>query len=256
MTVKIVTDSTADLPPDVIDSLGICVVPLTVMFGKDSFLDGETINTGDFYYRLREGGDFPTTSQPSPGQFIEKYLGLADKCDGIVSIHLSSELSQTGNSAIQAVKEIGDQVPRIEVIDSRSVSMGLGLMVISAARAAVNGAGVDEIIELVRDLIGRTHIFVLLDTLEYLRRGGRIGRASAFLGTMLRFHPILTIAQGVVHPIERVRSRSKGILRLQAIAENSGTVETKSKEIVLLIYATSASNFFAFSIASSMPPTI
>lgn len=225
MTLTVVTDSTADLPAELARSLGIEVVPLTVMFGSESFSDGETIGVDEFYERLGQSAEFPTTSQPSPGQFIEKYRAVGEQADEILSIHLSGELSRTYNSALQAARELGDDGPHIEVVDSRTVSMGQGLIVIAAARAAQQGAGLDEVAALIRDLIERTQVFFLLDTLENLRRGGRIGRASAFLGTLLRFHPILTVADGVVHPLERPRSRKRGIARLIALVEAALPIE-------------------------------
>lgn len=222
MTVAIITDSTADLPSELADSLGIHVVPLNVMFGNEAFLDGVTIKSDEFYRRLESGDVFPTTSQPAAGVFLEKYREVAASSDEIISIHISEGLSKTINSARHARQEFGEGGARIEVVDSRQVGMGLGLVVLAVARAARDGLDLSALTTMARSLVDSAHIYFLVDTLEYLRRGGRIGRAQAFLGSILRIHPILTIEDGVVEPLERARSRRKGLARLRALVEAAG----------------------------------
>ncbi|MCH7739293.1 MAG: DegV family protein [Chloroflexi bacterium] len=220
------TDSTADIPPETLEELGIHVIPLKVIFGDEEFIDGVTMQAAEFYTRLVDDDVFPTTSQPSSGEFIDVYTGLLDRFDGVVSIHISAELSGTLDSAIQARGQMGDAGEAIRIVDSRSVSMGIGLVVLEAARAAQAGRDLDSVTELAEELVPRTGVIFLLDTLEYLRRGGRIGPASAFLGTLLRFRPLLQIDEGVVKPLERPRSRRKGIERIRAHIESVGALHS------------------------------
>lgn len=226
MSVCVVTDSTADIPPETLEELGIHVIPLKVIFGDEEFIDGVTMQAAEFYTRLVDDDVFPTTSQPSSGEFIDLYTGLLDRFDGVVSIHISAELSGTLDSAIQARGQMGDAGEAIRIVDSRSVSMGIGLVVLEAARAAQAGGDLDSVTELAEELVPRTGVIFLLDTLEYLRRGGRIGPASAFLGTLLRFRPLLQIDEGVVKPLERPRSRRKGIERIRAHIESVGALRS------------------------------
>ena len=226
MTVKIVADSTTDIPDATIESLGIHVVPLTVIFGDTGYLDGVEIKAPEFYRRLTSENIFPTTSQPSPGSFEEKYRELSETSDGIVSIHVASKLSGTYASAIQAKAQMGPEGEAIRVVDSRSASMATGLIVIAAAAAAERGASVDEIAAVSEEMVERTRVVFLLDTLEYLKRGGRIGEASAFLGSLLRFKPLLIIENGEVKPLARPRSRKAGIKRMRAVIEEAGTIES------------------------------
>lgn len=220
MSVCVVTDSTADIPPETREELGIHVVPLKVIFGDEEFIDGVTMQAPEFYERLVGGGVFPTTSQPSAGEFEETYTRLLERSDGVVSIHISAELSGTIDSATQARSQMGDAGNSIRIIDSRSVSMGIGLIALEAARAAQAGGDLDAVAALAEELVSCSGVIFLLDTLEYLRRGGRIGLASAFLGTLLRFRPLLQVDEGVVKPLARPRSRRKGIERIRGhIAE-------------------------------------
>jgi DegV family protein with EDD domain len=212
MGVKIVTDSTSDLPQKVAEELGITVVPLNVQFGMDSFRDGIDINADEFYRRLLARTDFPKTSAPAPGVFKECYQKLAGK-DGIVSIHISSKLSGTYEAALAGKRDAGDSC-RIEVINTFSVSMGVGLLAIVAAEAARNGATIDEVTKLVQDGADRLWIVALFDTLEFLQKGGRMGKAQAWLGSLLSIKPLLSVQEGEVVPIERVRTRSKAIDRI------------------------------------------
>lgn len=218
MAVRIVTDSTADLPPETARELNVSVVPLSVIFGDDELLEGIDISTELFYERLVRSKELPTTSAPSVGQFVKAYEEALKEADEIVSIHISSKLSATHNNATQAARQLSDTGAQIEVVDSGLVSLGLGMLVRAAARAAQQGRGIEEIRKLVQEMIPRVHILVALDTVEYLRRGGRIGRARAFLGSMLKVKPILSIRDGEVAPEERVRTKKAAHERLIQIA--------------------------------------
>jgi DegV family protein with EDD domain len=214
LAVRIVTDSTSDMSPQLARELGVTVVPLSVIFGEESFKEGVEIGHDLFYDKLMRGKVLPTTSAPSVGDFLSAYEPLLTGDDEIVSIHLSSKLSATYNNACQAVASLGKRKGRVHVIDSQLVSLGMSFVVAAAARAAAEGAGVDDIKKLAAGMIPRVRILVLLDTLEYVRRGGRIGRARAFLGNMLRVKPILYIRDGEVHPGERVRTKAQAHERL------------------------------------------
>jgi DegV family protein with EDD domain len=218
LAVRIVTDSTADLPPQFAHDLGISVVPLSVIFGDEVYREGIDIDHDLFYDKLINGKVFPTTSAPSVGDFLEVYEPLLKDTDEIVSIHLSSKLSATHENACQAAQSLSDRGARIEVIDSRVVSLGLTFVTVAAARAARQGGGIDEVRAAVDRTIERIRIYILLDTLEYVRRGGRIGRARAFLGAMLRVKPMLALRDGEVHPQERVRTKRHALERLFQIA--------------------------------------
>lgn len=207
MTVRIVTDSSGDLPLSLAEELGITVVPAIVCFGEESFLDGVEIDHDTFYRRLQEEKVFPTTSQPSPGQFAEAYGRLAPGADGIVSVHLSSRLSGTFNSARQGA-EICNPC-RVEVVDSRSTSLGLGLIVLEAARLARTGASFEEVLAAARGWVPRSRLTAALDTLEFLAKGGRIGRAKHLLGTLVRIRPALALQDGEVLPVRQLRTRAQ-----------------------------------------------
>ena len=188
MAVKIVTDSTSDLPPGVVGEFDITVVPVNVHFGDEVFRDGVDLSTDDFYRKLRTGDILPKTSAPAPGIFGETYEQVAQGADAIISIHVSDNLSAVLEAA--RVGGSGLQFP-ISIIDSQTASMACGLLVITAARAAKEGASLKEIEALVREAIPRTITYGVFSTLEYLYKGGRIGRAQAFLGSILKLSPII-----------------------------------------------------------------
>lgn len=224
MVVKVVTDSTSDLPADYAESLGVTIVPLNVAFGTESFKDSVTITADEFYERLTEGSVLPTTSQPSPGDFVEVYDRLGQDADGIVSIHLSSKESGTHNSAVQA-KAITKATCPIDVVDSEQFSMGLGMIVIKAAEAANRGASVEEVAATARDAIGLSQCIASFDTLEYLERGGRIGKAKALVGSLLRLKPAIIIRDGQVHELGKTRTLVKSIAQLKETARSFAPVE-------------------------------
>lgn len=210
--VKIVTDSGADIPKPLAEELDIAVVPLTVHFGDEEFKDGVDLELSEFYRRLHAGGQ-PRTTQPSPADFEAVYRRLQADADAIVSVHLSSELSGTMQSASIAAAMDGIDVP-VHVVDSRSASLGIGMLAVEAARMAKAGASAEDIVQHLEAMVARQKVLFLVDTLEYLQRNGRIGRAQAFVGGLLNIKPLLTIDDGVVAPLERARGRAKARARL------------------------------------------
>jgi DegV family protein with EDD domain len=224
MPVRIVTDSTADLSPKLADELGITVVPVYVRFGHESYRDGIDITREEFYKRLVTSQVHPTTSQPTPADFIQVYRELSKETDQIVSIHVSGKLSGTCNAALQG-KELTATKCNINVIDSESVTMGLGMTVIEAARLAASGENLQRVIDDVRQAITNTHLLGLFDTLKYLLLGGRIGKAKALLGGILNVKPILTIRDAELQPVGNVRTRNKGIERLIDFVKNALNIQ-------------------------------
>ena len=222
--VRVVTDSTADLPAELAAELAITVVPLQVIFGEETFRDGVDLTSEEFFRRLQEATELPSTSQPSVGDFQQVYEGLAETTDHIISIHMSSRLSGTVEAARQAARACADRC-QVEVIDSATVSMAMGFAVIAAARAAREGADLAACTQTARSVLGRQHIAVALDTLEYLRRGGRIGRAQAFVGGILRLKPILTLRDGEAYPLARVRTHRKAMEEILRISLDHGQLE-------------------------------
>ena len=219
MAVKIVTDSTADLPPEIVEELGITVVPANVRFGNDDYKDGVDLSADEFFDKLLNGPDLPTTSQPSIGEFKDAYERAAEGADGIVSVHVSGKLSGTMNSATQGASQADAACP-IEVLDTRQASMGSGLVAMAAARAARDGAGLEETADAARSAIARSQCFALLDTLEYLIKGGRIGKARGAIGTLLRIKPMIILRDGEVNDLARERSRARAVARLRRVAED------------------------------------
>jgi len=224
MTVKIVTDSTADLPPQIAQQLGITVVPVYLRFGEKVYRDGVDISHDEFYKKLVESPVHPVTSQPPPDDFANVYRTLAKETDEIVSIQVTSKLSGTYNSALQG-KEMVKGNCRIEVVDSLSVSMGLGLITMTAARLAEAGASLQAVMDEVRQAIPQIRLFVLFDTLKYLHKGGRIGKAKTLLGTLLNVKPLLTLRDGEFFPISQVRTRAKGVERLFDLVKNTLNIQ-------------------------------
>ena len=210
MTIKVVTDSTADLPPQLAKELGITVVPVYLRFGDEVYRDRVDISEDEFYERLVHDPIHPSTTQPSPQDFVDVYKNLARGADGIISIHVSSKLSGTYNSALRG-KEVVEKECPIEVIDSGVVTMGLGQLAIVANTMAESGNGLQQVVEKVKQTIPSIHVLGLLDTLKYLALGGRIGKVQALLGSVLNVKPLLTIKNGELVPAGRTRSRAKGI---------------------------------------------
>ena len=231
MTVRIVTDSTVDIPTEQAEAAGITVVPLTVFFGDDAYLDGIELDNPLFYEKLQANKVLPTTSQPSPAKFHEAYTRVIEEgADGILSIHLSSHLSGTYQSAHTASESLPEDLRKvpIEVIDSLTISAGMSRAVFLAAREAREGLALEEIKAHVLDELARTTILAVLDTLEYVRRSGRIGGASAMLGNMLSVKPIISLKEGAVVPVERPRTRSKAFARIAQLITDMGPIEAIS----------------------------
>jgi DegV family protein with EDD domain len=249
--VRIVTDSTADLPQEIIDEYGIIVVPLKVSFGKNVYRDGVDINPRGFIDLLEKSNDFPFTSQPSPGEFVAIYEKLASKKETIISIHISGKLSGTVQSANTA-KTMTDSKD-IYVIDSKSTSMGLGLIVIEAAKAAKEGKSAGEIVFMVKDKIEKTLVVFLVDTLEYLEKGGRIGKASALLGSLLKIKPVLAVDdKGQVYPVDKVRGTAKAIERINKLVADT----TDNTKIYNCAFVFGSDNTDVIKLKDAILPTI
>jgi DegV family protein with EDD domain len=215
--IKIVTDSSAYLPADLVQQHDIHVIPLRVLFGEQVYRDEIDLSHQEFYRMLTEAETLPTTSQPSAGEFFDLYSELSKDGHEIISIHISSKLSGTISSA-QSAKEMLPEA-KIAIIDSASTVMGLGLMVLAAVRAAAEGKTTSEIVAIVERMISEMNVVFVVDTLEYLQKGGRIGGAAALVGTLLKVKPILCLKDGRVEPLDKVRSKRKALARLLEVVE-------------------------------------
>ncbi len=225
----IVTDSTASLPQATVDKYGIKVVPLGIAFGNETFRDGVDMSGDQFLQRLKTAKQLPHTSQPAIGDFVAAFEELGPTCDSIITILLSSKLSGTQSSARAAADELSQY--KISVVDSLSTYMGLGFVVQRAAEAVEAGASHDDIVQMVEAMVPKMHVILALDTLEYLRRGGRIGGGQAFVGGLLNIKPLLQVKDGQVEPLERVRSKKKANQRLVEITAEA--LRDKSGHVVL-----------------------
>jgi len=233
MAVRIVTDSTADIPREKAEALGITIVPLTVLFGEEAYLDGVDLDNPSFYAKLQTSKVSPRTSQPSPAAFQDVYLRLFNEgADAIISVHISAKLSGTFQSACTARDSLPDDARKIpfEMVDSESVSLAMGIAIMKAAEEAQKGLGLEEIKVNLLDRLSRTRLFFVLDTLEYLKRGGRIGGAKALLGNMLSVKPILSFKNGLIAPIEQPRTRSKAYAR---IAQIIGEIKNPEQMVIV-----------------------
>jgi DegV family protein with EDD domain len=229
MTVKVITDSSAGIPARVVEELGITVIPALVCFGEESYRDGLDMTTEQFYERLVQDKVHPTTSVPTPPAFAQAYDKVAEETDEIVVITISHKLSAIHEVALQSIGLMKKKC-RMKVVDSNWALMAQGLIVITAAKAAKAGAGLDEVAVLAYENIPRVDIRIAFDTLEYLRRGGRIGQARAFLGSMLKINPILCIKDGETYPVAREHSRSKAIEHLCNFATDYSRIEEMAIE--------------------------
>jgi len=218
--VRIVVDSTADVPHAIAEELDIKVVPLNVHFGDQVYLDWVELKPDQFYHLLETSKDHPRTSQPSPGDFAKAYEELIKDGADVVSIHISANLSGTFQSATLGQSMLGKG--RVEVIDTKGASMVVGIIGIEAARAAKAGRSFEEVVARARDLVGKVKVVFAVDTLEYLARNGRIGRAQAFLGSLVSIKPLLTFDEdGFVAPLEKVRGERKVLPRMvELLGEN------------------------------------
>ena len=232
MTVKVVTDSTADLPPALTEELGITVVPVYLRFGDEVYRDRVDISEDEFYHRLLRDPIHPSTMQPTLQDFADTYQKLSQEASGIISIHVTSRLSGTYNSAIQGKKLVEDGCP-IEVVDSQTVSMAMGIIVMAAARIARSGKSLLQVVAEVRQIIPNIRLLILFDTLKYLAKGGRIGKAKELLGSVLSVKPLLTVKDGELVPAGQVRTRSKGMQRLFDFTKNTVAIQDLS-----IVYST------------------
>jgi DegV family protein with EDD domain len=221
-SVAVVTDSTADFAGVHAADLGITIVPLTVNWGRDVLRDRIDLSTAEFYTRLRIDKELPKTAAPPPGIFEEVYRNLLESHDSVISIHITSKFSATWGVASNVARSVSSD--HIHVIDSGTVSIPLGWCAERAATLGREGVPADGIVRELESMIPRLRIYVTLDTLEYLQRGGRIGRARAFLGALLNVKPILFCQDGEIHPIERVRTRQAALRRMAALVAASGPV--------------------------------
>ena len=249
--VKLVTDSASDLPAEVAKELGITVVPLHIQFGDQTYKDRVDLSAEEFYGRLEHSSVLPKTAAPSPGMFAEVFDTLSTKCSGILGVFVSRKLSATYDAALQGIKLMKKKC-RVEVADSMLGIMGEGFLVMEAATKAKAGASLNELINLISETIPKVHVRVTLDTLEYLARGGRIGKVQALLGSMLKMNPILGLKDGVAVPSARVRSRAKATQWLFEFASSFSKIKALAVE-----YGTNVTEAKAFAarLASVFPKT-
>jgi len=241
MSVKIITDSTSDIPKELAEELDITVIPQYVIFGNKCYKDRVDISDDEFYTKLVNENILSTTSQPTVQDFLAIYNEFHTNADGIVSIHISTGLSGTVNSAEQAKKLIDTKCP-IEIIDSKKISMALGVAVITAAKMAKSGMGFQEIVDAVYKMIPCIHELVMFDTLEYLARGGRIGKARSLVGSLLNIKPLLNLKDGEFAPVLQVRSKDRAKKKLlefvssfENIEDICGLHSTNREEIAELV---------------------
>lgn len=215
--IAIVTDSSAFLPENLVQEFGIRVIPQVLLWGTESYLDNVNITPSEFYTRLQEDAVHPTTTQPNPEEFLTVFEELSADHDGIVAILISSELSGTVSSARTAADQF-DRVP-VRIVDSRSASMGLGLAVLSAIQKAAEGKAIDDVEAAAREVCSKVKVMFVVDTLEFLHKGGRIGGASRLLGTALGLKPLLHLNEGRVDALEKVRTKRKAVARMLDLAQ-------------------------------------
>lgn len=221
----IVTDGASSLTPAQGTQYGLSVAPVYVNFGEKTYLSGVNLDAKEFYNLLRASKSLPTTAQPTAQDFIDIYTKLAEEAEEIVTVAISHHMSATLQSALMANEQF-TKIP-VHVIDSESVTMGLGIMAIAAARAAAEGKSAQEVVQLVERIKQNLNIFFTVETLEYLHKGGRIGGATAFLGSALNIKPVLYVKDGRIEPLERVRTRKRAIARLlELVEEKVGAKET------------------------------
>jgi DegV family protein with EDD domain len=221
--VRIVTDSTADIPPEMVDALDIAVVPCYVVFGSESYRDGVELTKEQFYEKLATRPEIPTTATAPPAHYEAVYRRLAEDTDAIVSIHLTAKLSGLYSAASVAAGSVSEA--RVVVIDSEQVTMGYGWMVVAAAEAAQRGATPEQIAALVRGMVPRSRVLAALGTLDFLHRGGRVDWVRATLGTFLRIKPIVEVRMGTVQLVERARTMERSLERLIKLLQSLGPLE-------------------------------
>jgi len=223
--IRVVTDSSTDLPAALAADHRIAVVPLTIRFGDREYVDRADLTHDEFWVQLATSGQLPETAAPSAGSFQDAFEEAhKDGAQGIVAVCLSADLSATYQSAVIAAERVADRVP-VRVVDSGSVTMAAGFQVLAAARAAEAGGTLESVVAAAESVRPRTNVFAALDTLEFLKRGGRIGAAQAFFGGLLNVKPLITLADGAVAPAGRVRTRSKALIAIVEHVAGLGQVE-------------------------------
>ena len=220
MSIAIVTDSAADIPADLLKKNNISEVPIIINFGDETFKENVDMSSDEFYERLQNSKEFPSTSQPAVGDFIDVYNNLSKKHDSIISIHISSKLSGTVNSAEQAAKEVGNSKCKISVVDTLNISMGTGLIALDVAQAVRSGMEYKEAVNYANELSEKAKVFVAVSTMEYLKKGGRVSGAAAFIGGLLNVKPILTNKEGEVIPWARPRTMLRALSQIRDAAED------------------------------------
>jgi DegV family protein with EDD domain len=218
--IKIVTDSTCDLPASMIEEHDITVVPINIQFGSKTYAEGVTIDQSTFYKMIEETGIFPTTSQPSVGEFTQVYRRLAKDADSILSIHVTGKLSGTCQSAEMAKREVAEEV-EVHVFDTLGGSSGMGFMCVEAARLIQAGKSVEEILSRLEVMRERINIFLTMNTLEYVRRSGRVGALKFAFGSILNMKPVVVLEEGLLEAKENLRSRKKALARLLELTEEA-----------------------------------
>ncbi len=223
MSVKIIADSAADLPEEIINKYDLDVAPLVVTLGEEEYLDGETIKPADLFNGMREGKVYKTAQVPA-GEFKKRFIKYAEKGESCINIAFSSELSGTYQTGVLVKKQILDEYPDfdLEIIDTKCASLGLGLIVVKAAEMAKEGRGKDEILELVKFYASHMEHIFTVDDLEYLFRGGRVSRATAFIGGLLNIKPVLNVEKGKLVPLEKVRGKKKVYKKMLDLMEERG----------------------------------
>jgi DegV family protein with EDD domain len=244
--IKIVTDTTCDLPPAMVEEYDITVVPINIQFGTETYQEGVDMDWDLFYRKIEEMGILPTTSQPSIGAFADTYRRLArEGADAIISTHVTSKLSGTYQSAFQAAEEVKDEV-KVYPHDSLAGAPALGLACVEASRMASAGKTAEEIIARLDEIRSRINVLLVLESLEYPRKSGRVGGLSAALGSLLSLKPIVGLEDGLLDTIETVRTRKKSLDRLVDLAEervgttapiNMGVVHARAPEVGQEIYS-------------------
>ena len=215
------TDSSCDLPDNLISEMNIKIVPLKIRFGDTEFVDRVELTTDQFWEKCQASDELPSTAAPSPGAFVEEFQNAANEgATGVVAIILSGELSATIEAAQQAAQLVKDEI-EVRVSDSRTVTLGLGSVVMGAASAANSGANIEEVAAIASDSVNRTQVHAALDTLENLRKGGRIGAAGSLLGSMLSIKPLIEVRNGVVEPAGKQRTRGKALSYLVGVVEQN-----------------------------------
>lgn len=225
--IRVVTDSACDLPSQVVAEHGVTIVPLSIRFGATELVDGRDLTVDDFWARCAVSPVLPETAAPAPGAFAEAFRGLAAAgAEGIVCINLASKLSATIQAAQAAANDFG-AVP-VQVVDSKTASLGQGILVLAAARMAAEGKSMEDVVGTVTDLVGRVRLVATLDTLDNLKKGGRIGGAQAFLGSMLSIKPVIQVIDGAVEQESKQRTRTRSLRYLADKVAAAGAIESLS----------------------------